>query len=205
MSKENEWLSLDGREHKRIFRDTHMTPAEKTIRELSSEAFKDHTITERMRSGLFRSWRCQRPGSWNYGFDITTTPGYLIITGDLGCMIVSREADMLPWCRGAIDSTHYFASKVQDGETHEYSPEICVQWCREQLERDDLSEDDRESLQEAIRMSGDTGRDGILEITRDVWIDEPPQWEEYSSSFLWSRDAIRWFLLNHNEPAIPAP
>lgn len=81
-----------------------MTPEEKRIREISDKAFEDHEITELSRNGVFRSWRCGRPKSGVYAFYITTTPGTLIITGDIGDLIVEREYDMLPWCRGSVDS-----------------------------------------------------------------------------------------------------
>jgi hypothetical protein len=185
-----------------------MREIEKEIRTFSDRAFKDHVITERMRQGVFRSWRCQRPRTWSYGFDITTTPGNLIITGDLGDLIVSRVFDMLPWCRGSVDSTDYFAEKVPRSiETSEFSEDRLKAWVQRELDEADeyeLSEEKREILRNALLMDdfGSYDRSHWYEEFRDIWGDEPPNWTDYKPGFLWCRDAIRWFVTHHQEAEI---
>lgn len=44
--------------------------------------------------GLYRHLRFKKPDSGTYWFDITTHPGYLMISGDMGCYVFSRLADM---------------------------------------------------------------------------------------------------------------
>lgn len=180
-----------------------MTETEKQIRELSDKAFANHTITERMRCGVFRSWRCQKPGTRAHLFDITTIPGSLIITGDVGDLIVTRTYDMLPWCRGSVDDTRYFAEKVPQGFVkREFSLRCFEQWADDILESPDVSDADREIVREAYRDRHDCGCDHLYSLTRDVWIDGPPDWTDWTPGLLWCRDAIRWFVTHHSEPEV---
>jgi hypothetical protein len=90
--------------------------------EMASRSFAEHVVTQRLNDGMFRSWRCQKLGSWIHGFNITTTPGHLIVTGDIGDLIVTRTADMIAWAREAIHDPGYFAEKVPSSiPTREWS------------------------------------------------------------------------------------
>lgn len=106
--------------------------------EMAASAFKDHVATLRLEVGMFRSWRCQKPGTWCYGFDVTTTPGHLFVTGDIGDLVVSRTEDMLAWARDAINSPHYFAEKVPRSiETEEWSFDRSLEWINETVAEDE--------------------------------------------------------------------
>ena len=86
------------------------------IAPIAREAFKDHELEQTLDSGLFRSWRCRRPTSWAYGFDVTTSPGWLFIGGDIDHLALKREADMIAWGRRCFDrpqiDLHYVSSKA---------------------------------------------------------------------------------------------
>lgn len=180
-----------------------MSRSEQQIRELAEKAFADHVITERLRQGFFRSWRCQKPDTWVYGFDITTTPGYLIVTGDIGDLIVSRCADMLPWCRQAVDSTSYFAEKVARSiPTREFSHGEFERWYHELMADPDTPEDHKEVATEAMQWSDNKGMDQLYEETHEIWDGDPPDWKDWNANFLWCREAVRWFLQHHEEPEI---
>src|SRR5690348_17164327 len=102
--------------------------------EMAALAFAEHKLTERLNQGMFRSWRCCRPGSWTYGFDVTTTPGYLFVTGDIGDLIVGRTGDMIAWSRSAIGSISYFAEKVPSSiDTKEWSSDRAREWIRDEI------------------------------------------------------------------------
>lgn len=101
----------------------------------ASEVFKDHVITQHLAQGMYRSWRCKKPGTWNYGFDVTTRPGWLFITGDIGDLIVTRANDMIAWARGAISDPQYFAEKVPHAmPTKEWSYDLSLEWLGEEIE-----------------------------------------------------------------------
>lgn len=65
--------------------------------------FKEDTANHKMTilrdDGLYRHLRFQRPGTWSYGFDIVTWPGFLAITGDMGDALFARMADMIEFFR----------------------------------------------------------------------------------------------------------
>lgn len=93
-----------------------MSEAFQQIQKFAANSFREHVLTERLNEGLFRSYRCQKPGSWCYGFDVTFTPGWVFLSGDIGHLALSREADMLPWLRGVLTrdtiDLRYVAEKV---------------------------------------------------------------------------------------------
>ena len=180
-----------------------MNHTERLHRELSDKAFKDHGITELSRSGVYRSWRCAKPDSRIYSFVITTIPGSIIVIGDIGELIVSRMFDMLPWCRGSVNSTDYFAEKVPHAiPTKEFSRDKLREWIRDRMADSEFSKH-HELLEKTLRRADDLGADWFYEELWPVWVDEdPPDWKDWRSNFLWCRDAIRWFVMNHDEEPI---
>ena len=80
--------------------------------------------------------RFRRPDTGMHWFDLATTPGTLIFTGDAGAWVFRREEDMFAWFRGAWSSPDYVAEKVvavdrRVGGTHEYDPAIMWDHMRE--------------------------------------------------------------------------
>ncbi|WP_129138827.1 hypothetical protein [Modicisalibacter coralii] len=69
--------------------------------------------------GLYRHLRFSRDGSSAYHFNITTWPGYLAITGDMGDFVFSRVQDMFAFFRdepGRLGiNPGYWAEKIQAG------------------------------------------------------------------------------------------
>ncbi len=60
---------------------------------------EEHAAHVQLDNGLFRHIECRRPGTYSYGFNITTWPGYLAITGDMGSFVFCRLADMFEFFR----------------------------------------------------------------------------------------------------------
>lgn len=191
---------------------------ENDIRERMDRRFKPFKITERLRSGVYRSWFCADPDSWDCSFTITTIPGHLIVTGDLGDLIVARTYDMLPWCRGSCESTGYFAEKVPHGyETTEFSSERLEEWIHEEIaeikatqEYDDDPDYRVEHLgllEETLEYGlDDDGESYFYRHLHDVWQNgDPPNWQIWTNRFLFLREAVRWFVQNHDEPGIADP
>lgn len=95
----------------------------------------EHAMTVLRDDGLYRHLRFQKPGTWCYGFDIVTWPGYLAITGDMGASLFARTADMIEFFRperGAEPSDElfinppYWSEKLQanGGETREFREDL---------------------------------------------------------------------------------
>lgn len=107
--------------------------------------------------GLYRHLRFSNGGSSIYQFNITTWPGYLCISGDMGCFVFSRVRDMFGFFRGEDGqlgiNPGYWMEKVQAGAGSEVAREICTEWDEEDFRAeirkrfDDYVED--EELDEA--------------------------------------------------------
>lgn len=74
-----------------------------------------HALTIRHEDGIYRHLRIQEPGTWTYGHDIVTWPGYLAITGDAGDFVFSRIPDMFEFFDHGSDTInpHYWSEKLQ--------------------------------------------------------------------------------------------
>lgn len=177
--------------------------------EMAATAFSKHVLTERLNQGMFRSWRCAQPDRWAHGFDITTTPGNLFITGDIGDLIVSRTEDMIAWARGSIHSIGYFAEKVpHDIPTKVWSSDRAKEWIKEEIrslkeERRDPRDEARitklyQELREELHDEADehTFSKALYESRL---VDDWPDLRVWNSNFLWCREAVKW-LLDHLPP-----
>jgi len=117
--------------------------------------------------GLYRHLAVRRPKDSFYSFQIATWPGHIAISGDLGCLVLSREEDMLAFVAGGgAPDFQYLAQKVQasDGGTREWSPRLFAEAVKsdyamhitetddgaEPLPDEDEKSDERKSAEAAI-------------------------------------------------------
>ncbi|MFH1498784.1 MAG: hypothetical protein ABII82_13265, partial [Verrucomicrobiota bacterium] len=119
---------------------------------------KYHALTVEHDDGLYRHWRCQKPGTTIDGFDIVTWPGYLTISGDMGCYVFARQPSMIGFHRREGDgepkiSFYYWAEKLQavdktDG-LEKFSPEKFAKAVRDYVSEESTGEPPGEDLLEA--------------------------------------------------------
>lgn len=67
-----------------------------------------------LRQGVYRHIDCRAPGTFSHAFTVTTWPGYLAITGDVGSFVFTRLHDMFDFFRadhGRINPS-YWAEKL---------------------------------------------------------------------------------------------
>lgn len=96
-----------------------------------------HEMTVVHDAGEIRHLRFGRPGDSNMHFNITTVPGYLMFTGDMGAWSFTRLRDMFEFFRGKEDgplriNRQYWSEKLiaascsgrHDGAATEYSEEL---------------------------------------------------------------------------------
>lgn len=192
------------------------------IHNLANMAFKKHELKLLCNQELFRSWHLSSPGTSVCYFDITTIPGSLFITGDIGDLILTRESDMISWARKAVGSIEYFASKVPNEiQTREYDPEVAKAWIYEMLQLDSLEDEGDDVFQ----LLGDSTREALLEIYRDQYWDYGNEYEtmlaihdsgvldgcdipnltNYTSNFLWCREALLFFFTKLDQTLTPGP
>jgi hypothetical protein len=72
----------------------------------------EHEMTVIRDDGVYRHLRIQKPGTWTYGHDLVTWPGYLAITGDAGEYMFSRIDDMFQFFSGDQINPHYWSQKL---------------------------------------------------------------------------------------------
>jgi hypothetical protein len=181
------------------------------VEEAAAKAFKDHVATVRLNAGMFRSWRCQKPGTRIHGFDITTSPGHLFVTGDIGDIIVSRCEDMIAWAGSAISDPRYFAEKVpHDIPTREWSYDRAREWIDGEIEDAADVCGDVEDATKRVSVLGELKRDlmhgginGNMEhhefcvALYDSGLVDCGDWPDldvFNRNFLWCREAVKWLL-----------
>lgn len=178
--------------------------------DLARKAFAEHECTMRLDQGMFRSWRCMKPKSWAYGFDVHTTPGHLIVTGDIGDLIVSRCEDMIDWSRGAVKDPHYFAEKVPHSiKTREWSYARSMEWIDQEIHdaKDCYGDEEGDKrIKRLVAFRKKAANDGINgemdehEFCTALYESELalgcdwPDLEVFNGNFLWCRQAVIWLL-----------
>ena len=179
-----------------------MNPRDKRIwriERLAKDAFRDHQITIELNHGVYRHFLCGRLSTGIYAFNITTIPGRLIVTGDIGTLIVERLNDMFEWAPNAVGSINYFAEKVpSELATKEYDQDMAFEFLAElqvlegtesklALQAAELEDyvDDQARFEIALYESGII--DGC----------DFPCLANWKPSFLWCREAVKWFFDNY--------
>ncbi len=186
---------------------------EQLVLERIANDLKDHAITVKHDDGMYRHWRCQKPGSWNMGFDVVTWPGCMAFTGDMGEWLFERTEDMLAFMRTACNDYQYSAQKVVAGTTREWSEhEFRCELKKATEERSEFNVI-RRGIQELMSTKKAVARiikeyeeygsehDAMKAMYESGLWDEIPDCKEYTFRFLWALHAIRWFCERVSCPA----
>jgi hypothetical protein len=170
-----------------------------------------HRMEVKLDRGLYRHLRFRRPGSWAYGFDITTWPGYLGFGGDAGEYVFCRAADMIGFFRqpeGRPIDYRYWAEKCRaadrNGGLEEFSPALFKSAVFRAL-----SGASKEARQAAVRDVIGRAGDGEAEALRAAHEFDHDGfrfdafWEyrvrDWSHRFLWCCHALRWAVARYDE------
>lgn len=116
-----------------------------------------HQLTVNLDQGVYRDITVKKPNSVDRHYNITTRPGFLIFTGDMGDFIFERTNDMFNFFRCESNNyyinTGYWGEKVQAGKVSEFDPKTACESVKQYLTNflDDLdlfdSEDQEKSKQ----------------------------------------------------------
>lgn len=92
------------------------------------ESVANHQLTVEMDNGTHRCLLLKRPNSTDCHFRITTWPGHLCISGDMGTFVFSRVQDMFEFFRDSElrINTGYWAEKLQAANVRGYE-EHCAE------------------------------------------------------------------------------
>jgi hypothetical protein len=192
--------------------------SEQLVKERIVRDLAEHTITCLHSEGMYRHWRCQKPGSWNMGFDIITWPGSLCYTGDMGDYLFKRTEDMVTFMSRACRDYQYSAEKcvANDGRLKEW---------REERFREVLAERCKESEEFTVIRQGKRETENVFEKTREIMDEyenyqsqhdaekamyesglwdggDMPSCMEYTFHFIWCLHAIKWFCEKHAETVV---
>lgn len=173
-----------------------------------------HEMTVRTDDGTFRHITFGRPGSSVYRFHLTTWPGYIAISGDMGCFVFSRLPDMFEFFRDKWINPGYWAEKIQATNKHgghrKFSFDLLKKAIAADFENWDFEDEAQKSaawkeiaddysglLYEAecsdLQFATSTVMDWKCPITgqefHDFWEHDL---EDYTHHFIWCCRAILW-------------
>jgi len=182
---------------------------------------KDHQMTIYLDQGVYRHIRFRKKDSLVYHFDIVTYPGYLAISGDMGCFVFARLYDMFDFHTDNEPNFQYWAEKIQAQDKHggveEFSKEKfqtnVFQYAQDFLEDSGWESVAKEELLEDIRYDLSLLDDNEYECVN--WVDQyvftykdehfgfHDFWEynnnEYSYNYIWCCYAIIYAIKTYND------
>lgn len=191
----------------------------KMIDEMAVKAFAEHEIEVKLEQGLYRHYRCAKPGTGIYHFHVVTFPGRILVCGDIGDMCWERVPDMFTWAPGALDSISYLEEKVwRTIKTEEFNKEVAeehVLWDFQSHTEDLDLEDpkDAEEYQkhveirdELLNKADDNGPDFYTAYYESDWYGgDMISGDGYTANFLWARSALKWFFANYDYTKVIVP
>lgn len=157
----------------------------------------EHALTVIRDDGLYRHLRCQKPGTYIYGFDIVTWPGYLAYVGDMGDFVFTRVRDMFEFFRGDRINPDYWSEKLCAP-----SPEAVMEF-----DRDAFDAYVREHRLEVVDdWGGPHTRNDACRLLVEAGVDpcDLPSLERYGTRFLWCCHALVWAIARYDQAAVEA-
>jgi len=109
------------------------------------EKVKDMGMKTLLNEGVYRHLSFRKPGTTNYSFQITTWPGYLCISGDVGHFVFRRTHDMFDFFSGPI-SEGYYKEKCVAGDCESFNEDTWPELLQELLEEEKINQDEFDVL-----------------------------------------------------------
>jgi len=180
----------------------------KTPKEDFLETIKDHKLTIQQDAGVHRCLLLKKPESSNRYFYITTWPGHLCISGDMGTYAFSRIDDMFNFFRDDKLEINlgYWAEKLQsiscfgskDGSIFEFDVEGSVKGLIEYFkeQNDDGEYDELLKDIEEVDVGHMVNEQDFVRQMQGAGVDEP--WEHSRKNpthhIQWCMYAIVWAI-----------
>ena len=191
-----------------------------------AKAMEKHVATVVLDSGLHRHIHCAEPGTFHRHFHVTTWPGYLAITGDMGSFVFTRLQDMFQFFRSPDGRVNYgyWAEKLTATERHSgheqfseerfrrYIEETLAEWLADNLMQDQEAEV-REAVRDEVLSRTDDGMQRAVEAAMAFEFEgEHPfgeAWDnhftEESYYFAWCCHAIVWAIQQYDAITAATP
>ena len=186
-----------------------------------------HVMHIKQDEGIFRHVRFSQGGSSVYHFAITTWPGYLCISGDMGCFVFARTADMFTFFRGDRINPQYWAEKIQATNNRSghrsFSVDLLKQAVADDFERWEFDDEAQKaeawkaitdewdglfydiegcSLQDAMKAVTDWKCPVTEQMFQDFWEHDV---EDYTFHFMWCCNAIQWAIQRYDAAKADTP
>lgn len=161
----------------------------------------DHVMTVMLDRGTHRNLRFGRLGDVTYHFTLTTWPGYLCVSGDMGTYVFARLQDMFCFFRGDRINPSYWAEKCVAVDrtigitehSEDAAREFVQEWLAEDAshaaefacEFEDVDFEDPQAVRDALEEHGFS----------DAW---ELDWDEPTLHFLWCLHAIVWGIQQYD-------
>lgn len=185
-----------------------------------------HELTIEKDDGIYRHMRLGKPNSSDTHFHITTWPGYLCYSGDMGTFVFSRITDMFAFFRHSeiAINPRYWAEKVEASDRHggikEWSEKEATDFVQQALSEylkdmeddggtgDDEASEALEELREGIQALKDAAAseheffvaisewDNELGISFEEWYEH--DFTTYTYRYLWCCFAIVWAIQQYD-------
>ncbi len=170
---------------------------------MSFEDVKHHRMRVLHDDGLYRDLAFGRTGDIHQSFRLTTWPGYLCISGDMGCYVFSRTDDMFNFFRGDRINLKYWSEKVvaeSDCMVREFDPSALAEYLDE--ETLDWPAAIREAALRAIRRDNEQDafrdlcgfRSGVYRFCDISDVD----FSKFTFHFTWCCQAIVWAIKQYD-------
>lgn len=178
-----------------------------------------HKMTVLRDDGLDRHVQFRVGTSWHMSFSITTWPGYLCFSGDMGCFVFARLPDMLEFFRfritdqaerGLFIDPGYWAQKLQavdrNSGVKEYSSDLFRRRIAEWLDEAEASPDLREAVEdEVLAYADDNEHEAMRAATEFDFKGRRPfndfyevSVKEYTYRFMWACYALAWAVRQYD-------
>lgn len=190
-----------------------------------------HQMTVLHDDGLYRHLRCGRPDKRGYWFTLVTWPQKLVVNGDVGTYVFSRQEDMFELIRGTSHSGPNFgywheklvasgddavaysqqlfevlvADYFEEVEAEKRWPGVVAAWTERVegflAEYDTSNEDEARRALRDFTYQPESAADGKPFQFYDVW-----DWDlrDYDWKFLWSCHAILWGVQRYDAVKVAA-
>lgn len=189
------------------------------IKKIFLENTKNHMIEVLQDDGVYRHLHFSHNRSSYYHFSITTFPGHLVITGDMGDYIFQRLPDMFNFFRRdeLTINPGYWAEKCQCNNKwterlKTFSPDLFKDVIQQDVEIfiEDLSKSDQKEfktmVEEEVLPLAEDGPHTLSEIMNWQYGKEYPfadlwdyEFYEYTHHFLWCLYAIVWGIQQYDK------
>lgn len=155
-------------------------------------------------------WMCKNAASGHSWFEVTTWPGYIVMTGDRGEFVFGRpKTNMVSFFseHGCSQDLGYVHEKLQAADVRHDVSVFSERLWREVLEDELIEcanycdgeelEEREEKLRELIEEVPDS-LDKAYELLREEldWHEDMPTLTVYSNPFVWAVRALAWFARN---------